>query len=97
MGFENAPFKLTAEYVELMGGPESPMFAYFKVLLIQGFVALKKYVDSFEDIVEIMSRESKLPCFEKFDINVFLSRFKKNITDREVSRLLTNTQFYHIP
>jgi len=31
MNFESAPFKLSAEYVELMGGQDSDMFQYFKV------------------------------------------------------------------
>ena len=31
--FESAPFKLTKEYVDIMGGPESEMFIYFKSIL----------------------------------------------------------------
>ena len=33
INFENAPFKLTKEYVDLMGGLESPNYAYFKGLI----------------------------------------------------------------
>lgn len=34
INFESAPFKLTKEYVEVLGGPESEMFDYFKSLLV---------------------------------------------------------------
>ena len=37
MGFEAAPFKLTGEWVELMGGIGSPWFRYFSTLVVRGF------------------------------------------------------------
>lgn len=82
--FENAPFKLTPDYINLMGGQFSALFEYFKILLIQGFMALRKYVDDFCDIVDIMSKESNLPCFEKFNVKEFRERFKQNMGDAEV-------------
>lgn len=60
------------------------MFAYFKILLIQGFMSLRKYIDEFCDIVDMMSRDSKLPCYDKFDMKTFRGRFKENMTDAEV-------------
>ena len=36
LGFENSPFKLTPEFVDVMGGVDSDMFAYFKILILQG-------------------------------------------------------------
>ena len=71
MNFEQAPFKLTSEYVELMGGKESDMFKYFKNILWQGLMELRKYVNEFTNILEIMMEDSDLECFEKFDIYVF--------------------------
>lgn len=41
MNFESAPFKLTNEYVELMGGTQSPLFRYFRYLLVRGFVEVR--------------------------------------------------------
>ena len=35
IGFENSPFKLTQEYVDVMGGENGDMFAYFKILMLQ--------------------------------------------------------------
>lgn len=81
--FENAPFKLTQDYVELIGGIDSPLYDYFKILLIQGFIALRKYVEDICDIVEIMSRESTLPCYEKFNMKEFKERFKPTLVESE--------------
>ena len=63
INFENAPFKLTSEYLELMGGKDSEMFAYFKILLWTGFLELRKYANDIVYLVEIMREGSDLPCF----------------------------------
>ena len=45
IGFESAPFKLTEEYIQVMGGEEnSEMFDYFKILLIRGFLEIRKHL-----------------------------------------------------
>jgi len=54
INFENAHFKLTREYVELMGGIDSEMFTYFKILLFKGFMELRKHVNEIVYLVEIM-------------------------------------------
>ncbi|KAK4994851.1 Phosphatidylinositol 4-kinase pik1alpha (PI4-kinase)(PtdIns-4-kinase) [Elasticomyces elasticus] len=63
MGFEAAPFKLTAEYVELLGGTASEAFARFKQLFKAAFQALRREAERIVMLVEIMGRESKMPCF----------------------------------
>ena len=67
-----------------MGGRESETFNYFKILLVQGFMELRKYVDSIIYLLEIMNEESDLPCFQEFDIKLFRSRFFEKSTDKEV-------------
>jgi len=84
INFESAPFKLTNEYIELMGGRESNMFMYFKILIMQGFMELRRHVDSIRYILEIMMYESDLPCFGEFNLEVFCSRFEETATDNEV-------------
>lgn len=37
MYFESAPFKLTQEFVDVMGGAESRLFQYFKVLSLSDY------------------------------------------------------------
>ena len=64
IGFENSPFKLTQEYVDVMGGENGDMFAYFKILMLQGLIAARKHMDKIVQLVEIMQHGSQLPCFK---------------------------------
>ena len=50
---ENAPFKLTQEYLDIMDGMGSPMFKYFKELLLKGYLALRKHAEKLLLQVEI--------------------------------------------
>lgn len=70
MGFEAAPFKLTLEYVELLGGPEGEAFIKFKELLKDAFQALRREAERIVTLVELMGRESKMPCYGGGLINV---------------------------
>lgn len=54
LGFETSPFKLTPEFVEVMGGDQTSTFHEFKTLLLQGLVAARKYMDRIVNLVEIM-------------------------------------------
>lgn len=54
LGFETSPFKLTYELIEVMGGPRSDMFDYFKVLMLTGFLAARKHHERLLTIVENM-------------------------------------------
>jgi phosphatidylinositol 4-kinase B len=44
--FERAPFKLTNEFVQLMGGENSQGFRRFRTHLIEGFFVLNHNADS---------------------------------------------------
>ncbi|KAF2204286.1 hypothetical protein GQ43DRAFT_478360 [Delitschia confertaspora ATCC 74209] len=63
MGFEAAPFKLTQEYVDVLGGLTSPAFEDFKTLCKQAFQALRKEAERLIMLVDMMGRQSKMPCF----------------------------------
>lgn len=70
-GFEQSPFKLTPEFVDVMGGPESDLYSEFKRLLLAGLKAARKQQDRIVNIVEIM-RSSELQhvnSFYDFDFN----------------------------
>ncbi|KAJ2786182.1 Phosphatidylinositol 4-kinase pik1alpha (PI4-kinase)(PtdIns-4-kinase) [Coemansia javaensis] len=62
VGFEQAPFKLSVEYVDILGGRDSAKFAEFRELLLAAFVALRKHVDKVCLLVEMMAKNSPLPC-----------------------------------
>ena len=63
VGFEAAPFKLTFEYVELLGGPEGAAFIQFKDLTKDAFQALRKEAERIVTLVELMGKESKMACY----------------------------------
>lgn len=86
LGFENSPFKLTHEFAEVMGGLESDMFEYFKILILQGLVASRKHMDKIIPIVEIMQTGSGLPCFGNGmnTIRQLKERFHLNLTEEQL-------------
>ncbi|KEY67180.1 hypothetical protein S7711_03040 [Stachybotrys chartarum IBT 7711] len=63
VGFEAAPFKLTHEYVDVLGGLESQDYDDYKKLCKQAFQALRRSADNIIDLVAMMGRDSKMPCF----------------------------------
>ncbi|PBP26691.1 phosphatidylinositol 3 [Diplocarpon rosae] len=63
VGFEAAPFKLTQDYVDVLGGVGSPAFDDYKKLCKQAFQALRRSADNIIELVNMMGRESKMPCF----------------------------------
>ena len=67
INFESAPFKLTREYLEVMDSDDTGMaseaFNYYKVLCIQGYLAVRKHAERIITLVEMMSA-SGCPCFK---------------------------------
>ena len=63
MGFEAAPFKLTQEYVDVLGGLTSKAFEDFKTLCKQAFQALRREAERLIMLVDMMGKQSKMPCF----------------------------------
>ena len=45
IGFEAAPFKLPLEYIEVLGGLDSPAYREFRKLFREGFDACRKHCD----------------------------------------------------
>lgn len=63
MGFEAAPFKLTQDYVDVLGGTTSPAFDEFKTLCKKAFQALRREAERLIMLVDLMGKQSKMPCF----------------------------------
>ncbi|KAL1227321.1 Phosphatidylinositol 4-kinase beta [Trichinella pseudospiralis] len=90
LGFESSPFKLTDEIIEVMGGCESEMFHYFKILMLQGLIAARKHHDRILSLVETMLSGSQLPCFRggATVMRDLRSRFHTNYTDEKLHALV---------
>jgi phosphatidylinositol 4-kinase len=80
--FENAPFKFTNDYLEIIGGQDSDLFYYFRVLLINSFNVLKRYYDEIVASIQLI-KNSDLINFQNFDIASFKDRFHRFLSDKE--------------
>ncbi|KAG3253084.1 hypothetical protein PI124_g2314 [Phytophthora idaei] len=87
LSIETAPFKLTAEMVETMGGQDSEGFKEYVTLCTRGFLACQQHCDEICDLVDVMSRQSPYPCFLGIDADYILlrlrSRFKLTLSKQE--------------
>lgn len=90
--FERAPFKMTSDYIEVMGGTGSACFKEFKKLFVDGFKAARSNSLTALGLVEIMMYKSNYPCFTgtRYGGGVSLKRFEKrlmlNVPDSKVEK-----------
>ena len=65
--FETAPFKLSKDLIDVMGGTNSKNFEEFKKLMRKGFTAVNKHRHKISILVEMMwcGHGKQLDCFEK--------------------------------
>lgn len=54
VGFEAAPFKMPQEYIDILGGMDSPKFEEFRKLMRQGFKDVRKEAERIIMMVELM-------------------------------------------
>ncbi|XP_031605177.1 phosphatidylinositol 4-kinase beta isoform X1 [Oreochromis aureus] len=89
LGFETSAFKLTAEFVDVMGGPDGDMFNYYKMLMLQGLIAARKHMERVLQIVEIMQQGSQLPCFHgSSTMRSLKERFHMSLTEEQLQLLI---------
>jgi len=89
--FEQAPFKLTEEYVNILDGIDSSMFQYFKSLLYLGFIDIRKHFETLWQIIEITYKgNNNLPCFKDRDIGEIKKLFKSKFRLEEPELDLTS-------
>ncbi|GAA5838768.1 hypothetical protein JCM9279_003856 [Rhodotorula babjevae] len=68
LGFEMAPFKLPQDYIDILGGFDSPKFAEFRALFKRCFKDARKHAERIITLVELMQKDSSLPCFANGDL-----------------------------
>lgn len=70
-----------------MGGKDSDLFFFFKILMAKGLQALTtpKNIKRIEALLMICSQFSDLDCFQGFRFSNFWKRFKPDINETEVS------------
>jgi len=77
LNFENAPFKITKDYINLMGGIDSSIFCYFKSLFLRGLFAARRKVDVIANLIEAMGLGVPMPCFNGRNLKEIITAFKE--------------------
>ncbi|XP_055914626.1 serine-rich adhesin for platelets isoform X2 [Eupeodes corollae] len=95
LGFEQSPFKLTPEFVDVMDGTSSDLWTEFNRLLLVGMMTARKHMDRIINFVEIMRSnafpflDAQLPCFKNGcsgTVQNLRKRFHMNLTEQEMER-----------
>jgi len=84
LAFEQSPFKLTQEFLDVMDGELSEQFEYFRALLIRGFLEARKHMERITLPIRMVLKGSKLPCFREGPEAVLQNlhdRFFVNLTE----------------
>lgn len=91
--FESAPFKFTAEMLQVLGGRDSYAFSWFQELTVQMFLIIRPHCSELCRLVEQMI-ESGLPCFHQSNperaIRNLKARFKLELDEWEARQWMEN-------
>ncbi|KAF9764144.1 Phosphatidylinositol 4-kinase beta [Nosema granulosis] len=77
---EVAPFKFCKEYFDLL----DDLLEEFKMLFLEGFIALRKHSERLCRIIEILSENSDVRCINKRVLYNFRDRLKLEMSDKEI-------------
>lgn len=94
INFESAPFKLTNEYVDLLGGTHAPLFRYFRYLVVRGFVEARRHQEKILQIVQttLDFGGAKWPCFRagQAAIDALRARFQPDMSMQQYTNHVIN-------
>lgn len=86
MHFEPYSFKLTAEFIEVMGGIDSQGYRLFSELVVKAFLAARPYVDEIVGVCDLM-KHTGLPSYTDGNtMKRFRSRFVPEMDERQAAR-----------
>lgn len=74
---ETAPFKMTSEILEFLGGEKSLEFGEFVTAFTKGYLALQANRENILDAITILSMQSAFPCFYNRNTQVILEKLKQ--------------------
>jgi hypothetical protein len=60
MNFESAPFKLTSEFIEVLGGQQSDTFNVFTLLFVRGFLEARRHAHKLLLLLQVMQDANML-------------------------------------
>eukprot|EP00981_Chlorochromonas_danica_P005771 scaffold1190_cov187-Ochromonas_danica.AAC.3 len=87
LGFEAAPFKLSKEMVDLLGGDKSEAFRHYLSLTVQAYLAVRKIRDIICCIVASYA-DADLPCFlyREDVLEKLRERFSPDLSDMQAAK-----------
>ncbi|CAM9247173.1 unnamed protein product [Discosporangium mesarthrocarpum] len=83
---ETAPFKLTQDYMEIMGGPNSEKWKRFRHLFLCGFKAVQRHLEEIETLVFAMVSPNNRKGLLQMEL--LRKRFLDLQTDEEILSLI---------
>jgi len=82
------PFKLTREFVDVLGGPSSPLYTEtFPRLCTAALRAARRHADTLTSLIEISALNSGLPCFQgepSAPLEQVRQRLAQHVSDHEL-------------
>ncbi|KAK7195919.1 phosphatidylinositol 4-kinase [Novymonas esmeraldas] len=63
LNFESAPFKLSQELIDVMGGASSDAFNYYRILVYEALAAARERCEDLLALVSILTPNNAMPCF----------------------------------
>lgn len=88
MRFESANFKLTNEFIAILGGnTKAEAYKLFVTKVVQGFLAVREYSQEIIALTEMMIY-SGFPCFKPNSQLNLESRFKKEMNNYEAAQYM---------
>ena len=92
IGFEASPFKLTWEYVAILGGMDGPKFHEYRRVMKYGFRVLRKHSDDLVLFVEMMQKgnSSNMACFSggAATASLLKQRFQLHLNDEKADEYM---------
>lgn len=88
---EGAPFKLSAEMVQVLGGDaKAAPYKLFSQLCVKAYLATRQYADDIVRVVTLMM-DSGLPCYKgEQTIRKLRERFQPDKTEKEATQFMLN-------
>jgi len=92
LNFETAPFKLTNDFIQLMGGEQTDMFHYFRLMFIRGFLEVRKHYEKIVLLVDMLLPGQKMGCLARREATVreLKDRFQLNCSEKECVTFVSN-------
>lgn len=90
VNFEAAPFKLTQEFIDIMGGTKSSSFKTYKHLMQKGYRKLRKRHYKLTMLVDIVASTTDLPCLTDKTTAELESRFNLYMSKKQSNKFISS-------